>query len=84
MKLHDRDYNSLTTDEEAQWRLLQEQEVVDKLGTMPIIRSRFREYPKAARHFTALFPNNYLDIVELKTGLLQSFKRHWKNRQFRV
>lgn len=27
--------------------------------------NKFREYPKAARHYKHLFPNNYLDIVEL-------------------
>lgn len=26
----------------------------------------FREYPKAARHYLSLFPNNWLDIEELK------------------
>nr|WP_259547327.1 DUF4263 domain-containing protein [Heyndrickxia oleronia] len=28
--------------------------------------NKFRQYPKAARHNLTLFPNNYLDIVELK------------------
>jgi hypothetical protein len=65
MKLFDRDYNSLTADEEAEWHSLQVKEVVGKLAGKPVIKSRFREYPKAARHFTSIFPNNYLDIVEL-------------------
>ena len=29
-------------------------------------KSLFRQYPKAARHSLHLFPNNYLDVVELK------------------
>lgn len=69
MKLYERDYMQLTDDEYAEWQSLQEQEVVDKIdkiGTMEIRQSRFRDYPKAARHFRSLFPNNYLDIVELK------------------
>ena len=31
MKLHERDYTQLTDGEHAEWRSLQEQEVVDKL-----------------------------------------------------
>jgi hypothetical protein len=66
MRLYDRDYNSLTPDEESEWRSLQAQETVSKTGDFAITVSLFRDYPKAARHFTSLFPNNYLDIVELK------------------
>jgi hypothetical protein len=66
MKLYDRDYSELLADEYAEWQSLQQQEVVRKIGTSEIRRSRFRDYPKAARHFIHLFPNNYLDIIELK------------------
>jgi len=66
MRLYDRDYNSLAPDEESEWRSLQAQETVSNIGDLAITVSLFREYPKAARHFTSLFPNNYLDIVELK------------------
>ncbi|MFN6488253.1 MULTISPECIES: Shedu anti-phage system protein SduA domain-containing protein [unclassified Nostoc] len=62
MKLYDRDYTILTSDEEAEFRSLKEQEVV-----IPKIRnSLFHKYPKAARHYISLFPNNYMDFVDLQ------------------
>lgn len=64
MKLHERDYTELTPDEKALWQSLRDKEVVE--GEIPFTVSHFRDYPKAARHFTTLFPNNYLDIVELQ------------------
>jgi hypothetical protein len=66
MKLFDRDYMSLTADEEEEWRNQQQKEVVGEFGSHAVRRSRFRDYPKAARHYRSLFPNNYLDVVELK------------------
>ena len=79
MKLHERDYTQLTDDEHAKWQSLKEQEVVGKRGRSETRRSRFRDYPKAARHFTSLFPNQYLDTVELKdetrlNALLDGFR----------
>lgn len=69
MNLYDRDYFKLLADEYEEWQLLQQQEIVRKIGAVEIKRSRFRDYPKAARHFIHLFPNNYLDIIELKDEL---------------
>ncbi len=68
MKLYKRDYKTLTNEEYADWQSLREQEVVRQLdnSSVEIRRSLFCKYPKAARHFTSLFPNNYLDIIELK------------------
>lgn len=66
MNLYDRDYTILTPDEEAEFRLLKEQEVVNQNGNLNITKSLFRKYPKAARHYISLFPNNYLDIVDLE------------------
>lgn len=65
MNLYERDYCTLRPDEKQKWEELREMEVVGKIGDKKIIQSRFREYPKAARHFIQLFPNQYLDIVEL-------------------
>src|SRR5438105_1115588 len=65
MKLYDRDYTELNPKEDAEWHSLKEKES-GKIGDLFVTRSRFREYPKAARHYVQLFPNNYLDIVELK------------------
>lgn len=66
MKLYDRDYTELSSDEREEWQSLRRKEVVSKIGTSEIRHDLFRDYPKAARHFMHLFPNNYLDIVELK------------------
>jgi len=52
-----------------------------KIGTIAITESRFHEYPKAARHFTSLFPNNYLDIVELKDEVRLS---NFTERTYRI
>ena len=44
-------------------------EVVNKLGIFEVrrrSRSLFRQYPKAIRHYNSLFPNNYMDVVELE------------------
>lgn len=64
MKLYkNKDYRSLSEEEEKMYRGIKESEKVRKLfGRI----NKFREYPKAARHFEHLFPNNYLDIVELE------------------
>ena len=66
MKLYERDYSKLIGEEYADWQSLREQEVVGKPGEFEIRRSLFHKYPKAARHYISLFPNQYLDIVELK------------------
>lgn len=81
MKLYDRDYTKLTADEETIWKLQCEKEVVVKFGTSEFRQSHsLFDYPKAVRHFISFFPNNYLDIVELRdeTGLkskLDQFRR---------
>ena len=65
MKLFERDYMRLTDAERTEWQSLREAEVVDKTGSIEVRVSKFHDYPKAARHFDSLFPNQYLDIVEL-------------------
>lgn len=63
---YDRNYKQLTKEEIHQWNELKQQEIVSKFGGMEVRKSLFREYPKAARHYLSLFPNHYLDIVDLK------------------
>ncbi|WP_437972747.1 Shedu anti-phage system protein SduA domain-containing protein [Sorangium sp. So ce295] len=80
MKLHDKDYSQLTQEEIAQWEALRKSEIVGKLGKLTVTESRFHDYPKAVRHFLSLFPNNYLDIVELREesrlrAALESFRK---------
>jgi len=66
MKLYSRDYTILTEEESEAWEAIQAQEAVDHLGRHGIRKPLFRKYPKAARHFSSLFPNNYLDVIELQ------------------
>jgi hypothetical protein len=65
MNLYDRDYFALTADEETEWESLKRKEIIMKAGRFPIRKSLFLDYPKAVRHYLSLFPNNYLDILEL-------------------
>lgn len=67
MNLYERDFTKLTAKEDTAWRAIKEQEHVSgEWGELGAKRNLFREYPKAARHFVQLFPNHYLDIVELE------------------
>lgn len=65
MNLYERDYFTLSADEKAEWEALKEKELIGKAGRFSIRKSSFRDYPKAVRHYISLFPNNYLDFVEL-------------------
>jgi hypothetical protein len=65
MKLFERDYRVLTAEEKATL------EKVDRLqtrvyGDMVARTGSIRDFSKPARHYISLFPNNYLDIVELQ------------------
>jgi len=75
--IYKRDYTELTTEEVAEWNSIRESEVVKKSGNLVIRKSRFNDYPKAARHFDSLFPNYYLDPVDLKdkAQLLEKISR---------
>jgi hypothetical protein len=66
VKPFERDYTVLNTDEQIAYAKVLEKEKVHKLGDLDIRVNLFREYPKAARHYLSLFPNNYLDIVDLE------------------
>lgn len=63
--LYERDYFTLTADEEVEWESLKQKEMDRKTGRFSIQKSSFLDYPKAVRHYLSLFPNNYLDIMEL-------------------
>ncbi|MFS0637302.1 Shedu anti-phage system protein SduA domain-containing protein [Mesobacillus foraminis] len=65
MKVYNRDFNYLTEEEQKAWELIKEQEKVIR-GNFRVTRNKFHEYPKAVRYYKSLFPNNYLDIMDLK------------------
>lgn len=60
-----RDYRILTSEEKAEWERIQNSEVISVSDTCVLRKSSFSKYPKAVRHNLQLFPNHYLDIVEL-------------------
>jgi len=64
--LYERDYNILTPYEKKEWSSIKKKKIVGKFGRFSIQKNLFRDYPKAVRHYLSLFPNNYLDIVELQ------------------
>jgi len=54
----------LTAGEKEEWETVKRKEMTE--GEIPgFIRSLPWQYPKAARHYLTLFPNNYLDPQEL-------------------
>lgn len=66
MKLFDRDFLIITEDEKELEKKIIDKNTI-KLGKLKAYNSNmFREFPKAVRHYNSLFPNNYLDIVDLK------------------
>ena len=65
MNLYDRDYSELKEDEHKYWEKMLEEEKANKKGQFFFRIPKFREHPKAIRHFQSLFPNNYLDPVDL-------------------
>lgn len=66
MNLYDRDYRKLNQQEDESWRMLKARENAGQVGKLHFTHSLFHEYPKAVRHYITLFPNNYLDIFDLK------------------
>ena len=67
MRLYSRDYRELLDEEFEEWMRLRKEEIVSEENGVTIRTPKFHEYPKAARHYLSLFPNNYLDPVDLKT-----------------
>ncbi|HEY4063623.1 MAG TPA: Shedu anti-phage system protein SduA domain-containing protein [Puia sp.] len=64
--IYERDYFTITEEETAKWEQELENEIVNKNDrSNPIRRSRYRDYPKAVRHYLSLFPGHLLDAVDL-------------------
>ena len=67
MKLYSRDYTILEPDENQLWEELKAKEIVFHEGKPTMIRkSEYKNFPKAARHYDSLFPNNFVDSIDLK------------------
>jgi len=66
MRLYERDYSFITQKEQEQ-ELKITDEHTSYLGKHKVYNSgMYRKFPKAIRHFKSLFPNNFLDITDLK------------------
>lgn len=69
MRLYENsDYTYLNEHDKNIWEELKEKEILDKNGKRLAFRriSKYREYPKSVRHYLSLFPNNFIDVIELK------------------
>ncbi|MGK7380028.1 Shedu anti-phage system protein SduA domain-containing protein [Planococcus sp. 1R117A] len=80
MNTFERDYSKLTQEELEIWESIKLKEEIKIDGQLFGRKNLFREYPKAVRHYLTLFPNNYLDIEDLKkeeelSNIVQQFKQ---------
>ncbi len=66
MTNNNRDYRYLTHQERDEWERVRQEEIVNPDSPIPIRNCLFSKYPRAARHFQSLFPNQYLDTIELE------------------
>lgn len=66
MGLYQRDFLNITIEEITEWEALKKAEEDDKLPGNLRKPSNYLKYPKAVRHYLSLFPNHFLDFVDLK------------------
>lgn len=66
MKLFDQEYDKISEEDLKLWEEVKEKEIVyhDSKPTS-IRRSHYKDYPKPVRHNLSLFPNNFIDAVDL-------------------
>lgn len=68
MKLYERNYNTISEEEKLIWDTVKDNEIVWIEGKPSIIKKPlYHKYPKAVRHFLSLFPNNFIDRIDLLT-----------------
>lgn len=69
MKLYDTDYNYLPPEDNEAWEQLKDQEIIYHNGKPTMVRkSLYNQYPQSVRHYISLFPNNFLDAIELRAN----------------
>lgn len=63
------DYKNVSKEDLLEYEKIRNSEFISP-GEREIIgrlrKNKFHEYPKSVRHYNSLFPNNYLDTLELK------------------
>jgi hypothetical protein len=66
MALFERDYKSISEEEQKKWDKIKKDEVVQLNGKESKFRkSLYHKYPKAVKHYLSLFPNQFLDPTDL-------------------
>ncbi len=66
MKLYKIDYSTISKEDRLKWENLKVKETEKKNGVSLFLKkSLYREYPKSVRHYTSLFPNNFIDGIDL-------------------
>ncbi len=80
MGIYERDYRKLKTEEELEFFEIKKQEEIGTTGTITIRKNLYDLYPKAAKHYMTLFPNNYLDPYDFyekdkKRSVIEGFKK---------
>lgn len=62
-------YKNVTEEDWLEYEKIRESEYIFPTSTGikgKLGKNKFRNYPKSLRHYNSLFPNNYLDILELQ------------------
>ncbi|PWW26608.1 uncharacterized protein DUF4263 [Cytobacillus oceanisediminis] len=67
MKIYNRDYHQITEEERELWERVKRDEIwASDGGNFQITVNKWSEYPKAVRHWLSLFPNHFLDPIDLR------------------
>ena len=66
MRLYDIDYHSISDEDRKIWEELTAKEIVQHAGKLTIRKSLYHDFPKSARHYMSLFPNNFVDSIDLR------------------
>lgn len=79
-----RDFRYLTDSEKKEWGEIQQKETIRPQGGLAIKANLWSEYPSAVRRHISLFPNQYLDPLDLRDTsklerILDSFEELIKN-----
>jgi hypothetical protein len=64
--IYDRDYNTLTAEEQAEYQAAVQKQQVGGVGDLKITKGSIWDYSKAARHHIHIFPGHYLDPADLR------------------
>ena len=77
MRIYDRDYRKVTTEEKLQYEKIKAAEVEG----MPVGKKNlYRDYPEAIKHYLSLFPNNHIFLSDVKVSCdMQTINERFEN-----